>query len=398
MKYYIFRHQDKNVDLQTKKLKIGRIIKIFLVLVFIIISVNVVYQYNINGEFREFIDVKILRKEISNENTIQIDISSKTNPYVYTYYRCVTILDKNILEVYTSLPKPDYTIDVAISNPIYSDSSRFLCIAEKNGNKAYLISERNIVWQKDVEGQITKVSVNRNGYSAIVTSNTSYKTIITVYNPDGEELFKTYLPTTYAIDIEISKDNRYMAIAEINTSGTVMKSIVKIVSIENAKTDSDTAFVNTYTNEDKNVILNLKYQNKNNLIGLYNDRIVSMNESITEIKQIDQDINFADIELSDNIVTVTKQVSGILKTEYYANITNLTSLSDISYKLKGMPKTIHCNGDIIAINYGTEIEVINTSGWLVKRYKSMIQEIRDIKLTNDVIAVVYKDRVEVINL
>lgn len=399
MKYYMFRPKDKKTDFRTKKLKTGRIIRISLIIIFIAIIISLIFEYKYNEQFREFFDVKILRKEISNENTVQIDISSKISPSVYTYYKYITILDKNMIEVYTNSSKPDFTLEVSISNPIYADNNRFLCVAEKSGNKVYLISGQNIIWQKDVEGQISKVNVNKNGYVAVVTSNSGYKTIITLYNPNGEELFITYLPTTYAADIEISSDNKYLAIAEVNTSGTIMQTDVRVVSIENAKTNPREAFIKTYEDENKNIILNLKYQDKNKLICIYNDRIVNMEEdNVTEIKRIESNTLFADIELNNCVVEVTKQVGGVLKTDCYVYITNLTTLKESAYKLNGVPKSIYCNSDVIAINYGTEIEIINTGGWLIRRYKSSVQEIKDIKLTDSIVAVIFKDKVEIINL
>ena len=398
MKYYTFNSKDKNIDLQTKKIKIGRIIKLILVLLLIALILTLVFQYRYNEEFREFFDVKILRKEISNENTIQIDISSKTSPTVYTYYKYVTILDKNILEVYTGSSKPDYTIDVTVSTPIYASNNRFLCIAEKGGGKAYLISGQNIIWQKDVEGQINSISVNKNGYVAIDTSSSGYKTIITLYNPTGEELFKTYLKTTYSADIEISNDNKYLAIAEVNTSSTSIQSNVKIVSIENAKNNREEAFINSYKDSNKSIILNLKYQDKNNLICMYNDKIISMQDEITELKNFDSNIAFADIELRGAFVEIAKQIGGILKADYYAYITDLNTFERTEYKLNGVPKAVYCNSDIIAINYGTEVEIINTGGWLLKRYRSSLQEINDIGIGTSVAAIVYKNKVEIVNL
>lgn len=396
MKYYMFKPKDKKTEFRTKKLNKRRVIELTIAIIIVAIAAGVALEYNINEQFREFIDVKILRKEISNQNTIQIDISGKNNPSIYTYYKYLTILDKNSMEVYSSTSKPDFKLEILITNPIYSDNNRFLCVAENSGNKAYLVSGENIIWQKDVEGEISKINVNRNGYVAIVTSNTGYKTIITLYNPNGEELFKTYLPTTYAGDIEISDDNKYLAIAEINTSGAAIESNVKTVSIENAKTSPEDAFVKANKEDNKGLITNLKYQDKDKLVCMYSDVIVNAASS-TILKTIDSNTLFADINLDNSIATVTKQVGGILKTDYYMNLLNVSTLKENQYRLSNLPKSIYCHSNVIAINYGTEVEIINTSGWLIRRYKSSLQEIKDIRLTESLVSIIYKDKVEIIN-
>lgn len=42
--------------------------------------------------------------------------------------------------------------------------------------------------------------------------------MVKVYSPEGKDLFTMYLSTTYAVDIDISEDNKYLAVAEIDYS------------------------------------------------------------------------------------------------------------------------------------------------------------------------------------
>lgn len=52
---------------------------------------------------------------------------------------------------------------------------------------------------------------------------------------------------------------------------------------------------------------------------------------------------------------------------------------------------------MIALNLGTEIEFINTDGWLVKRYLAK-QEITNIVISDNIAGIIYRDRIEIINL
>ena len=54
-------------------------------------------------------------------------------------------------------------------------------------------------------------------------------------------------------------------------------------------------------------------------------------------------------------------------------------------------------GDIISMNLGTEVEFVNTSGWLVKRYIAN-QEITNIVVSDSIAGIIYKDKIEIINL
>ena len=51
----------------------------------------------------------------------------------------------------------------------------------------------------------------------------------------------------------------------------------------------------------------------------------------------------------------------------------------------------------IALNLGSSVEFINTNGWLVKKYISE-KEVKDIVLSENIVGIVYKDKVEISNL
>lgn len=49
------------------------------------------------------------------------------------------------------------------------------------------------MWETEVEGNVSKIDVNENGYVSIILKGTTYKSVIVVYDAKGNELFKTYL-------------------------------------------------------------------------------------------------------------------------------------------------------------------------------------------------------------
>ena len=79
-----------------------------------------------------------------------------------------------------------------------------------------------------------------------------------MYNPQGKELFNTYLSSTRAVDVSISNDNKYLAIAEIDTSGTIIQSNIKIFSIEEAKVKAENSNKKNYNGENNDLITNIK--------------------------------------------------------------------------------------------------------------------------------------------
>ena len=62
-----------------------------------------------------------------------------------------------------------------------------------------------------------------------------------------------------------------------------------------------------------------------------------------------------------------------------------------------LPKSIKTYDNVVALNLGTEIDFINTNGWLIKKYTAS-RNIKDVVLCGSIAGIIYKDKIELINL
>lgn len=382
-----------------KKLKKRKVAIAVIVIVVVLVSLFAFCGYIASYKVREGIDKYIFRKEITENNIKNIEISTEENQYIYAYDRYIVTLSKNNLNLYSQFGKKEEVLQVNIGTPIFKANNRFLAIGEKNGGKICLISGTSILWQKDIEGSLIKLNVNKNGYVSAIVSDTSYKTVIITYNPEGKELFKTYLSSTTAEDIDISNDNKYLAIAEISTSGSIIKSSVKIISIEKAQSDPSNSIVHTYNAENDVLITKIKYQDKNKLVCMYNDKIhMIVDEQDEVLEDLEKNkINFADIKASNSLVKCEEKNQSVFKTNSQISIVNLNTKKENIYMLDGIPKSMYTYDNTIALNLGTEVHFINSNGWLIKKYVSN-QEITDIVLGSNIAGIIYRDKIEIIVL
>ena len=375
----------------------NKIIKV-LIIFSIVILILLISLYIANESVRAFLDRYILRKEVVQDKTTSIELKTEDNESVYAYDKYITVLSKNKLFCYTGLGNIGAELEVTINKPIYSADNRFLCIAEEKGRKIYLISGNNILWQNDLEAEITKISVNKNGYVSVILSGTSYKSIIITYSPEGKELFKTYLSSTVAIATDISNDNKYLAIAEVNTSGTIIQSSIKIISIEKASSDPSNSVINTYNAENNKLLINIKYQEKGKLVCLYDDSIyVIEKEQESKLLDINEKSTHYDINLKNNIVQVVEKNASLFNVDIEVLIMNIYNKTENIYKLSNSIKSMFAYEDTIAINIGSEVHFINTNGWLLKKYVSS-QEVSNIVLGDSIGGIIYKDKIEILEL
>ena len=390
----------EEVESETTKKKINKkkilIISAIIVILILTITLSLIYIYN--QQAREWIDKNILRKEVLQDNAITIELKDEQSN-IYAFNKYIGILSKTKLNIYNQSGNSEGELDIQISNPLFNSANRFLAIAENQGQKIYLIEDKEIKWEAQVEGNIAQINVNKNGYVAVSITGTSYKTVVVMYSPEGKELFKTYLSSSRAVDITISNDNKYLAIAEIDTSGTIIKSSVKIISIEKASTDPTNSVENTYEGENDKLITNIQYQDKGRLICMYTDKITII-ENDTEAELIenkDRKVIFQSVELTNNAVSVEEKSSGLFTANSEVSIISTDNKDTKTYTAESVAKEIITYGNKIALNLGTRVEFINTEGWLVKRYIAN-QEITNIVMSDTIAGIVYRDKIEIVNL
>lgn len=384
---------------EEKKVNKKKIIIGIIILILILIGIVIAIIYNNNAQAREWIDKNILKKEVLQNTSVSIELNSDDSQSVYAFNKYIGILNKNVFKIYNSSAKEENELNLEVNNPLFASENRFLAVAESSGQKVYLIEDKEIKWESSIEGSIEQIHVNKNGYVAVVISDTTYKTVITMYNTEGRELFKTFLSNTRTVDVSVSNDNKYLAIAEIDTSGTMIQSNIRIISIDKAQTDSDNSVVKKYNGESNNLITNIKYQDKDKLICMYTDSIhIIENETDSILNENkDKKITFASINLDNNIVNIEEQSTGLFTANSVLNIININNKNTITYIAEDVTKEIYTYENIIALNLGAEVEFINTNGWLVKRYIAN-QEITNIVVSNSIAGIVYRDKIEIINL
>lgn len=390
---------EKNTNNKPKKTNNNKI-KIIVTAVIATIIVLMIILYSTVTPVRKFFDKYIFRKIVSEEKLVSIQLDYDSNVNIIGYNKYICVLAENKLKQYQSSGNLANEIKLEVSNPIYNVNNRYLVIAEKGSSKFYLVADNKISWEKEVDGNISKVDVNRNGYVTVILTGTAYKSVIVTYDAKGNELFKTFISRNMALDATVSSDNQSMAFAEIDTSGTQIQTTIKIISIEKAKTNED-YITFTYSAPSNSLITNIEYQNKNKLICIYDDSIHvienNQDQEIIKLQEDDKKINQADIRLTNYVYRTVEKSTGLFQADTAIEMMNIDSKKETVYTVEGVVKNIYCYDNILAVSLGQEVEFFNTSGWLIKKYSSS-QDVQGIVITNGVAGIVYRDKLEFINL
>ena len=387
---------EENKPKHNKPNKKKIIIAISIIILLIVVGITMLVYYS-SSDARKFLDQYLFRKNVTQEKLDSIELNYESNINVFAYNKNICILAENKLMMYNSSGNLENEISLEINNPVYSVNNRYIAISEKNGSEINLISGSKILWTKSVDGQVSKINVNNNGYVSAVLTGTTHKSVIVTFDKDGNELFKTYLASTTVVDTSISNDNKYLAFAEVNTSGTTIQSNIKVVSVETPSEDT----IYTYTADSNKLILNIEYNGNDKIVCMYDDEIAVIqsenSNTLINLNEKGKNINFANINLENSVYRATEENDGLFNTNTVLESRDVNSDKVTVYTVEGAAKYIYSFNNIIAVSLGQGIEFINTSGWLLKSYSST-QEVQNVVIGNGIAGIVYQDRVEIINL
>lgn len=376
-----------------------KIIIIALIIVLIILFAILFAVYISKREVRNWIDINIFRKNVSEQDIQSISLNTDKNNQVHVYSNYISLLNDKTVTLYNSYGEKVTSIEVNINSAIFDSSQKYLAIAENKGNEICLIFDKTYLWSEKIEGEILQIHVNKNGYVATVSTDATHKSIVTFFNSQGKKLFTSYFATTRIVDASISNDNKYIAIGELDTSGTIIKSNIKILSVQNAQQDAENTITYTYNADDGKLITNVKYQDKNQISCIFDDGLgVIKDNTYKDVIKIENDsITYLANDFNNHVAYVDEEDTGLFKAQSNVHIINTSDFQEKIYKMDYIAKDVYGNDNIIAINVGTEIYFVDTNGWLIKKYTSN-QEITNIRFSEKLATVIFKDKIVIINL
>lgn len=385
-----------SLDKFKERRKNRKMIKFTIITLIAIIILVFIALYMANKSFNSFIDTYILKKRISENDANSLTIDTDNLSLIYAYDKSLVVYSDGSINFYNTDAKQTGNIEMTLSKPIADSEDKYLALADYGLQKLCLIKSNSLVWQKDIEGKISKVSVNKQGYVAVSVTGTTYESIVMLFNENGDLLFSKYL-STYVIDVDISDDSKYIAIAEVDNSTILPVTKIEMVSVGLASTSSENATINTYEAESNKLLTGMNFQSKNVLVCSFEDYVLKMTDSSSDRLYEFSDLTaYLEVDSRKGFVRIDKEESSVFKSDYRLKITNENN-SEKVYIIEGSIKSLVCKDNKIALNLGKEVQFIDNNGWLVKKFIGN-QEVKSVLVSNKIGIIVFKDKISIVNL
>lgn len=382
---------------KTKKFKFN--LKTIIILSIIIGVIIVFLLYKFNYKFRTAVNNILTLKPSINISLTTLDIAQEDVKLSIGYDKYLAILNQNILTGYNNSNTEEFKNTLNISSPIYYANGKYIVIAESNGKKVCLYEGKNLVYEKEYDGEISKVTVNKNGYVAICMSKSGYRTVIMLNNPQGDEMFSTFLKSTYASDVCISDNNKLMAISEIDTSGIQVLSGIKFVQIDKIKEEN--YIVNTEKDTDI-LISKIEFLNNNELTCLSDKNVCIIDEQGNKKQVIDisdKNITNVDISLGKYIVVAKKSSNTIFNTNTDILVYDKDGKEIGKYTLEGTIKELTVKDNVICASIGQQVHFMSATCRPIKKYDADM-DVKQIILydNSNMVALIYRNKIELMNI
>lgn len=370
--------------------------KKIIILVIITIVILFLTLYKFCYPFRQLVNNICSITPSINLNLTTIYVDNESINGIVGYDKYFSVLSQNKLLTYTTKEKADFETNVKITDMISSNAGRYLAIAQNNATDLYLFNGDLLKYEINTTGNINKIAVNKNGYVAVSVSKSGYRSTIVLYNPDGQEIFTTYLVNTYANDIKISDNNKYLVFSEIDTTGIQPVSKVKFIQIDKVGTDN---YIIDTEKENNVIISKLDFHNNNEVIYLTDTKVkkININGEKTDILDITTNKNILniDISLGNHIIIVEKNADTLFKNANNINIYDLSGNLVSTYQIDSTVKKLIVNDNVICANIGQTAYFITASGRLINKYEANT-DIKNIVIYDNgtMAALIYRNKIE----
>ncbi len=110
-----------------------------------------------------------------------------------------------------------------MENPAAAGCEDFAVFYDLGGTRLAVAYFDGSVLELSVPGDILSVTVSPGGYIAVTTEDTGYRALVTVYDPDLNEIYLWYSSSAWVISGAVSPDGRQLAVLSYTASGSEVR-------------------------------------------------------------------------------------------------------------------------------------------------------------------------------
>ncbi len=176
------------------------------------------------------------RVEIT-DNEISSNVS--TSGELYTYKNHILLFNSNGMQFYDFDGDYKHSLYFDAYSPYLNISDKVLAVADTNGKNAAVIKNNKIKYTLKSDDTIQLISANKKGYSAIITNEKGYKSLVKVYDSKGENIYQWHIGEYYAVDTYVTENSKYLVVLGVGIDDSNINSYITFINLKEDKIHSE---------------------------------------------------------------------------------------------------------------------------------------------------------------
>ncbi len=228
--------QAKRAGKKETKSKAKRILSRFLVALCTLILVvgavlAVVYrdELNIDGLKRMVSYLSLEKDEDGQAEEIFYD-SDDTNCFAQLD-NALLVCSESIIQLFSQSGNTYISEVVTLENPTISADGAYAVVYDLGGTELYGIAGKQLAYTQTADGTILNARMNANGYLTLITKQTGYKGVITVYDSKYRAKVQVSISSAYVMDALVSDDGKTLAVLTIGAEDNAFATLVSFYDV-----------------------------------------------------------------------------------------------------------------------------------------------------------------------
>lgn len=164
-------------------------------------------------------------KYFTDSKSSKLRFETGTESSAVVYGRDILLVNNEGISAVDRSGREVWGVSCAATTPVVEIKNKYIMHADLNGKAVNLYKKDRLETQIKTEREILSARMNKNGYIAVVTDESGYRGMVTVYSASGREVFRWHSGSGYIADVALLSDNS-IAVAQILTDGETVRSKV----------------------------------------------------------------------------------------------------------------------------------------------------------------------------
>lgn len=217
------------------KLKINdkrKTLKFLVTIILIAIIIIIAFPHILNGVFGNSIKDEIVT--VTTDIISEIDVDFIDGKFA--------LYNSQGLKMYNTSGEFESEHYKSAYSPVMHKNGNYIVLSDTSSNDFTVLKGNVIKYETKAPQYVKSATVNKKGYTTVITGETGYKSLVIVYDNSGKEKYRWYSDESYAIDAKLSDNSKILAVASVKMDNNKLVTVVEQYKINNEATLSRVTF------------------------------------------------------------------------------------------------------------------------------------------------------------